>query len=295
MCAVVPHNLGKGRCAPVASPAMTRLRHRAIAAPLNRIAGSSLPGLGLSRPTGIEPWRNAAFPLRPGEPPSSPETPMASACRWTTHRGVPAFTLRPAATDRYHPYGAPTVPWRNCPAAIYKCCAYRSLVSGNWPPWARSALANIQGVRPALRMDTLTIAERSERMSRIRSKNTKPELIVRSIAHRLGYRFRLHQKDLAGSPDLVFPAIRKAIFVHGCFWHAHEACKVANRPKSRTPYWDDKFKRNKDRDKRNENSLREAGWDVKTIWECETKSPDIVAKRVKAFLGPRKIKRRRNG
>ena len=137
-------------------------------------------------------------------------------------------------------------------------------------------------------MDNLTVAERSERMARISSKDTKPELIVRSIVHRLGYRFRLHRKELAGSPDLVFPSIKKAIFVHGCFWHAHEACNVANRPKSRRTYWDEKFARNKLRDKMNEARLIDAGWQVETIWECETKSPELVSKRVVRFLGRRK-------
>ena len=80
-------------------------------------------------------------------------------------------------------------------------------------------------------MDTLTVVERSERMARIRSKDTEPELLVRSAAHRLGYRFRLHRKDLPGAPDLVFPARKKVVFVHGCFWHAHAGCKVANRPR----------------------------------------------------------------
>jgi DNA mismatch endonuclease Vsr len=144
-------------------------------------------------------------------------------------------------------------------------------------------------------MDTLTIAGRSERMTRIRSKNTKPELIVRSIVHSLGYRFRLHRRDLAGSPDLVFPSQKKAVFVHGCFWHAHAGCKVANRPKSRRAYWDQKFQRNKRRDIANEAALKDAGWKVETIWECETKSPDLVAKRVKKFLGLRPRKEAKHG
>lgn len=144
-------------------------------------------------------------------------------------------------------------------------------------------------------MDTLTAAQRSERMARIRSKDTTPELAVRSIVHRLGYRFRLHRRDLAGCPDLVFPSLKKAIFVHGCFWHAHEGCKVANRPKTRRPFWDDKFERNKARDKRNEAALRKAGWAIQTIWECETKSPDLVAKRVTLFLGRKVARKVRHG
>ena len=108
-------------------------------------------------------------------------------------------------------------------------------------------------------MDTLTAAERSERMARIRSKDTKPELRVRQLVHRLGYRFRLHQKDLPGRPDLVFASRRKVVFVHGCFWHAHEDCSVANRPKSRSEFWNAKFERNRFRDPKNQRlSLEEA-------------------------------------
>jgi DNA mismatch endonuclease (patch repair protein) len=137
-------------------------------------------------------------------------------------------------------------------------------------------------------MDTLTVAQRSERMARIRSKDTQPELAVRRIVHSLGYRYQLHRKDLAGAPDLVFPGRKKAIFVNGCFWHAHQGCAVANRPKSRTPFWDEKFKRNKNRDKKNANALRRAGWGVATIWECEAKSDSFVRSKVSRFLGPNK-------
>ena len=137
-------------------------------------------------------------------------------------------------------------------------------------------------------MDTLTPAQRSERMSRIRSKNTKPELAVRSLVHRMGYRFRIHRKDLPGSPDLVFPSLRKAIFVHGCFWHAHDGCSASNRPKTRAAYWSEKFDRNKRRDRRNASALRRAGWSVATIWECEAKSADFVSKKVSRFLGSTK-------
>lgn len=146
-------------------------------------------------------------------------------------------------------------------------------------------------------MDTLTVAERSERMARIRSKDTKPELRVRQLLHRLGYRFRLHRKDLPGSPDLVFPARRKAIFVHGCFWHAHEACRLANRPKSRRSFWDAKFERNKVRDAANLKALKQGGWKVYTVWECETISEGRLSLRLSKFLEPArtKMKRDRNG
>ena len=135
-------------------------------------------------------------------------------------------------------------------------------------------------------MDTLTTSERSVRMASIRSKNTKPELIIRKIAHRLGYRYRLHRKGLPGSPDLVFPSRKKVVFVHGCFWHSHDGCKVANQPKSRRSYWTEKFTRNKIRDKLNERRLRKDGWGVCTIWECETRNAEKAARRLARFLGP---------
>lgn len=144
-------------------------------------------------------------------------------------------------------------------------------------------------------MDIMTVAERSERMSRIRSKDTKPELRVRHILHRLGYRYRLHRKDLPGVPDLTFPSRKKALFVHGCFWHAHRGCKIANRPKTRRSFWDAKFKHNQARDRANERSLRKQGWDVFTVWECQTKSDDLLVKRLSLFLGPAKTKNLRKG
>jgi DNA mismatch endonuclease (patch repair protein) len=137
-------------------------------------------------------------------------------------------------------------------------------------------------------MDTLTKAERSERMARIRSKNTKPELRVRRLVHSLGYRFRLHRRDLPGSPDLVFPARRKVVFVHGCFWHGHDGCKVANRPKSRRSFWDAKFRRNRLHDARNRASLVKEGWAVFTVWECETREDVTLSRRLSRFLGPAK-------
>lgn len=144
-------------------------------------------------------------------------------------------------------------------------------------------------------MDTLTKAERSERMARIRSKNTKPELRVRRLVHGLGYRFRLYRKDLPGSPDLVFPSRRKVVFVHGCFWHAHENCAVANRPKSRSDFWNAKFQRNRVRDGKNQACLERDGWRVLTVWECETKSGERLAARLLRFLGPTKTQLSKKG
>jgi DNA mismatch endonuclease (patch repair protein) len=125
---------------------------------------------------------------------------------------------------------------------------------------------------------------RSENMRAIRSRDTLPELAVRSLVHRLGYRFRLHRKDLPGKPDLVFPARRKVIFVHGCFWHAH-ACKSGLIPKSNREFWLPKLRLNKARDKKNEKALAQQGWGFLTVWQCELKNSSAVSRRVKQFLG----------
>jgi len=111
-----------------------------------------------------------------------------------------------------------------------------------------------------------------------------PELNVRSFAHKLGYRFRLHRKDLPGKPDLVFPSRRKVIFVHGCFWHSHD-CKAAHVPKSNQDYWLPKLERNKTRDGRNIEALRAAGWKALVIWECEARDEGLVRRRLRTFLG----------
>lgn len=116
--------------------------------------------------------------------------------------------------------------------------------------------------------DTLTPRERSERMARIRSRDTKPELALRKALHALGLRYRLGSK-LPGKPDLVFPRHKAVVFVHGCFWHRHEGCKVATTPKSNTPFWTEKFERNVSRDQRVARELEAAGWRVFVAWECE--------------------------
>ena len=120
-------------------------------------------------------------------------------------------------------------------------------------------------------VDTLTKAERSERMSRVRGKDTKPELIVRRLVHGMGYRYRLHRRDLPGTPDLVLPSRKKAIFIHGCFWHRHPdpACKLARLPKSRLDFWKPKLEGNRRRDRENQARLRKLGWDVLVVWECQ--------------------------
>ena len=126
-------------------------------------------------------------------------------------------------------------------------------------------------------VDRLTPERRSWLMSRVKGKHTGPEMIVRRAAHALGLRFRLHRKDLPGRPDLVFPRHKVALFVHGCFWHRHSGCRLASTPKSRTDYWQDKFAANVDRDAQAERSLRAAGWRVATVWECETRKPELLA------------------
>jgi DNA mismatch endonuclease Vsr len=125
---------------------------------------------------------------------------------------------------------------------------------------------------------------RSENMRRIRSKDTAPELKVRSLVHRLGYRFRLHRKDLPGKPDLVFPSRRKVIFVHGCFWHGHDCPSVARTPKTNTGYWVEKIQRNAERDVRHQSELKSLGWDVLVVWECELRDAEALSSRITSFL-----------
>lgn len=122
-------------------------------------------------------------------------------------------------------------------------------------------------------VDTLTPDQRSERMSRIRGVNTKPEITLRSALHKLGFRFRLHVKELPGTPDIVLPKYNAVIFVHGCFWHHHRGCKIGTTPKSNTGFWQEKFKRNRGRDARNIKVLRSTGWRVMIAWECKIDTP----------------------
>lgn len=134
--------------------------------------------------------------------------------------------------------------------------------------------------------DTLTPAQRSERMSRIRDVNTRPEMIVRRLIHKMGFRFRLHRKDLPGRPDLVFPRLHKVVFVHGCFWHRHSdpACRLARLPKSRLEFWLPKLEANQARDARNQMALTEAGWQVLVVWECELRDKEQLENKIREFL-----------
>lgn len=127
--------------------------------------------------------------------------------------------------------------------------------------------------------------KRREIMSRIRGRDTKPEMVVRRIAHGLGFRFRLHRRDLPGRPDIVFPRYRAVILVHGCFWHRHPGCKYAYSPKTRVQFWEEKFKNNVERDSRNERALRDLGWRTMVVWECEVKDHEQVAERIVSYLG----------
>lgn len=118
-------------------------------------------------------------------------------------------------------------------------------------------------------MDVFDASKRSDVMRRVRSKDTKPERLVRSYLHVRGLRYRLHDRRLPGAPDLVFPSRRIAVFVHGCFWHGHEGCKRATMPKTRTEFWRDKIEGNRERDDRRSRELADLGWRVIVIWECE--------------------------
>lgn len=123
-------------------------------------------------------------------------------------------------------------------------------------------------------MDVFTPQDRSRIMARVHGKDTKPEMLVRSLLHTMGFRFRLHRKDLPGKPDIVLPKYRVVIFVHGCFWHGHH-CRKGNRPTSNTDFWNKKLTKNMARDKANITALDHQGWRCLTVWECQTK--DIPA------------------
>jgi len=135
-------------------------------------------------------------------------------------------------------------------------------------------------------MDTLSPEARSERMARVRGKDTGPELRVRRLVHGMGYRYRLHDKRLPGSPDLVFAGRRKLIFIHGCFWHRHPdpACKLARMPKSRREFWEPKLESNRARDERVAAALAEQGWKQLVVWECECGQTKALEDRIRAFL-----------
>jgi len=135
--------------------------------------------------------------------------------------------------------------------------------------------------------DVFTKSKRSEVMSRIKGRNTLPERLVRSMLHRMGYRFRLHRKDLPGKPDIVLSRYKTAIFVHGCFWHRHKDCRFAYTPKTRTDFWLKKLESNAIRDQQVKADLERLGWRVITVWECELRTPDQLAGRLDDALRQR--------
>lgn len=162
-------------------------------------------------------------------------------------------------------------------------------------PEARSIFNTFSRTRPAARcrrfrfqrrcrMDTLSPSQRSERMSRIRARDSAPEVRLRRLVHAMGFRYRLHVKDLPGTPDLVFPSRRAVIFMHGCFWHRHKGCKLARLPKSRLDFWEIKLEENRRRDLLNRRKLRSLGWRVLVVWECELRDPESVSRVVADFL-----------
>jgi DNA mismatch endonuclease (patch repair protein) len=133
-------------------------------------------------------------------------------------------------------------------------------------------------------MDIVSKETRSRMMGSIKGKDTVPELAVRRAAHALGFRFRLHRKDLPGSPDLVFPSRSTVVFVHGCYWHRHSGCRYCYLPKSNVQFWKQKFQKNVARDERVRGDLEQRGWRVVTIWECETAGEDGLREKLEAIL-----------
>lgn len=134
------------------------------------------------------------------------------------------------------------------------------------------------------RVDNLPPSERSAIMARVRSKDSRPEMFVRRLVFAMGYRYRLHARDLPGCPDIVFRERRKVIFVHGCFWHRHRGCALARMPKSRLDFWEPKLEANRQRDARNKRRLVREGWKVLTIWECQLRNAERLKRSVGRFL-----------
>jgi DNA mismatch endonuclease, patch repair protein len=136
-------------------------------------------------------------------------------------------------------------------------------------------------------VDHVSPAKRSEIMRAVHTQNTGPEILVRKLLHRAGYRFRLHRKDLPGTPDIVFPTRHKVIFVHGCYWHGHTSCPKARLPESRVEYWAAKIAANRRRDRARMRQLRKTGWRAFVVWQCQLRRPEPLMRRLKGFLGKR--------
>jgi DNA mismatch endonuclease (patch repair protein) len=133
-------------------------------------------------------------------------------------------------------------------------------------------------------MDKFTSEKRSHIMAQVKGRDTKPEKLIRSIVHQLGFRFRLYRKDLPGKPDIVLPRHKKIIFVHGCFWHGHKDCSRSKRPTSNQEFWDRKIDGNIIRDRKNKKALKPLGWRAMVIWQCETRNVPKLIKRLEKFL-----------
>ena len=136
-------------------------------------------------------------------------------------------------------------------------------------------------------MDTLSVQDRSVRMGRVKAKNTKPEMIVRQLLHGMGYRYRLHRRDLPGRPDVCFPSRRLVIFVHGCFWHRHDEvhCPLTRLPKTRVDFWKPKLEANRLRDMQQQAALAALGWSILVVWECELGDKEHLKNILRTFLG----------
>jgi len=132
--------------------------------------------------------------------------------------------------------------------------------------------------------DVFTRDVRSRIMASVRSRDTAPEMLVRRMVHRLGFRFRLHRRDLPGTPDIVFPRLHKIIFVHGCFWHMHARCTRAELPATNRSFWRTKISRNAERDRKDQRQLRKLGWQVLVVWQCDTKEITLLERQVRKFL-----------
>ncbi len=132
--------------------------------------------------------------------------------------------------------------------------------------------------------DIVSRSKRTEIMSSVKQRHTKPEILVRKILHRHGFRFRLHNKKLPGTPDIVLPKHKAVIFVHGCFWHQHEGCRKSRRPTSNVEFWNEKLDKNIARDDQKESELKNSGWKVLTIWDCEIKNENLLIEEVENFL-----------
>ncbi len=133
-------------------------------------------------------------------------------------------------------------------------------------------------------MDRITKEHRSWNMSQIKGKNTKPEIRVRKTLHQMGYRFRLHRRDLPGCPDILLPRHKTVIFVHGCYWHRHQGCRYVYTPKTRVAFWTHKFAGNVERDRHHQSELIRLGWSVGVVWECETTDQDSLTSRIREIM-----------